>query len=304
MVSERSEDERERDTTSARLAGANDSCLRQGVCPESRLVATYHMDAIGTGLKRMYFNWWYRHRFKKVLAACDAIAVTSHTYARESHLAKAGINVGQCEEMLLRVDTEKFNVDVISARKEPYFLFVGALDTAHYFKGISVLLRALAETRNAKLVIVGKGNLQSAYEKEAQKLNIAGCVTFTGGVTDEELARWYAGARALVLPSTDGSEAFGMVLIEAMACGTPVIASDLHGVRAVVERVSESLMNRAGGLLVPPGDEQALARTLKNAWDTPWSLEDRAALAACAAATYSQKGLAKQLISWYTGTRG
>ncbi len=142
-------------------------------------------------------------------------------------------------------------------------------------------------------MVVGGGELLSQYKKEAARLGIAERVTFTGGVSDEELVRWYAGARAEILPSTDRSEAFGIVLIEAMACGTPVIASDLPGVRAVVERVN-------GGSLVPPGDEQALARALQNAWDTPWSADERIALAERAAVVYSRATLAEQLIRWYT----
>ena len=301
---------------------------------DRKLVATYHMDAIGTGLKKIYFNWWYRHRFKKVLAACDAIAVTSRAYAHDSQLSRAGVNVEKCEEILLRVDTDVFNPETAqghtraqecgifegegclsqaeslsqeNSASEPliktmsYLLFVGALDRAHYFKGVSLLLQALAQTRDAKLVIVGKGELLSQYEKEAAQLGIADRVHFTGGVTDEELARWYAGARALVLPSTDRSEAFGIVLIEAMACGTPVIASDLPGVRAVVERVH-------GGVLVPAGiaslasraRNDPLSSAMQAMWQHPWSTEERAALAARTAAMYGRATLADQLMRWYT----
>ena len=261
-----------------------------------RFFVTYHMDAIGTGLKKVYFNWWYRRRFKKILDACDAIAVTSRAYARDSWLARAGVDVEKCEEILLRVDTGIFTPHpnpLPQGERGKYLLFVGALDRAHYFKGLSLLLRASARVSDARLVVVGGGELLSQYKKEAARLGIAERVTFTGGVSDEELVRWYAGARAEILPSTDRSEAFGIVLIEAMACGTPVIASDLPGVRAVVERVN-------GGSLVPPGDEQALARALQNAWDTPWSADERIALAERAAVVYSRATLAEQLIRWYT----
>ncbi|OGL88378.1 hypothetical protein A3H75_03430 [Candidatus Uhrbacteria bacterium RIFCSPLOWO2_02_FULL_51_9] len=152
--------------------------------------------------------------------------------------------------------------------------------------------------------MVGTGELLNAYKKEAAHLGIADRVTFTGGVTDEELARWYAGARAEILPSTDRSEAFGIVLIEAMACGTPVIASDLPGVRTVVERVH-------GGVLVPVGiasslrgatpRNDSLILALQQAWNTPWSAEERTALAVRAASVYGRATLADQLIAWYHG---
>lgn len=277
-----------------------------------KLFATYHMDAVGMGLQKWYFNWWYRHRFKKVLDACDAIAVTSRAYARDSQLARAGIDVEKCEEILLRVDTGVFNPVAAQGqatrvceegvpRAAGYFLFVGALDRAHYFKGVSVLLRALAETRDVKFVIVGKGESLKNYQKEAARFGISNRVHFTGGVSDEELAAWYAGARALVLPSTDRSEAFGIVLIEAMACGTPVIASDLPGVRAVVERVS-------GGALVPLGIASSpgasrndnLIAALQQMWQHSWTANERAALAARAASVYGRATLADQLLQWYT----
>ncbi|MEK7102386.1 MAG: glycosyltransferase family 4 protein, partial [Patescibacteria group bacterium] len=277
--------------------------------PRVAMVATYHMDAVGTGLKKRYFNWWYRTRFKKVLAACDAIAVTSRAYARDSRLARAGVDVDQCEEILLRVDMDIFNPAAAPARAEPYFLFVGALDRAHYFKGLSLLLRAFkfldsGSGAGMTLVVVGSGELLNEYKKEARELGIAGRVTFTGGVTDEELARWYAGARALVLPSTDRSEAFGIVLIEAMACGTPVIASDLPGVREVVERVNGGVLVSPSPWPSPHGGEGnlniTLVTALQNMWNTPWSAEDRAALAERAAAMYGRATLADQLMRWYT----
>ena len=249
----------------------------------------------------------------------------------------------------MRVDTERFNSSLrapkersnpdeiaSSAFRPPrndYFLFVGALDRAHYFKGLSLLLRAFkfvdsgsrqrrvrndtnvaapapdrdpvsGMTESPRLVVVGTGELLNAYKKEAAHLGIADRVTFTGGVTDEELARWYAGARAEILPSTDRSEAFGIVLIEAMACGTPVIASDLPGVRTVVERVH-------GGVLVPVGiasslrgatpRNDSLILALQQAWNTPWSAEERTALAVRAASVYGRATLADQLIAWYHG---
>jgi len=81
-------------------------------------------------------------------------------------------------------------------------------------------------------------------------------IIFAGGVSDAELAECYNLADAFVLPSTDRSEAFGLVLLEAAACGKPSIASDLPGVRTVVR-------NGLTGLLAKAADADDLAEKIK-----------------------------------------
>ena len=132
-------------------------------------------------------------------------------------------------------------------------LFVGALDKAHYFKGVDVLLKAMRDLEY-KLMIVGDGDLRSYYEAKAKNLGIDDGVVFTGRVSNEELSRYYQSADVFVLPSIDKSEAYGMTLLEAMAHGLPVVASNLPGVR--------SLVGEDRGLLVEPGDSSDLARVL------------------------------------------
>ncbi len=134
-------------------------------------------------------------------------------------------------------------------------LFVGGLDRAHAFKGVAVLLKAVSRVPAAQLFIVGDGDLRSTYEEQTRALGIADRVTFLGAVSDADLPAVYRSANVLVLPSTVRSEAFGVVLLEAMASGVPVIASDLPGVRTVV-------VHEQTGLLSPLGDAAALAEHL------------------------------------------
>ena len=129
-------------------------------------------------------------------------------------------------------------------------LFVGGLDQAHYFKGVNYLLEAVAKlpSTNWQLIIVGDGNLKPGYEDLAKKLNIASQVNFLGNkLNSAELAMIYRNADLFVLPSINSNEAFGIVLLEALASGVPVIASNLPGVRAVFE-------NEIQGLICPPQD--------------------------------------------------
>jgi phosphatidylinositol alpha-mannosyltransferase len=132
-------------------------------------------------------------------------------------------------------------------------LFVGRLEPR---KGFRYLIQAYARVKmalsQARLLVVGPYSAQERRPFE-QKLGSMGLsdVHFIGYVPDEELARYYQSSQVLCAPST-GFESFGMVLLEAMAAGTPILASDIEGYRNVVKHHGE-------GLLVPPKDTAALA---------------------------------------------
>ena len=131
--------------------------------------------------------------------------------------------------------------------------YLGAMDRAHAYKGVPTLLEAVARVRDVHLLAVGGGELQPAYQQQAQQLGLGDRSSWTGGVSADELPRSIAAMDMLVLPSMGfGAESFGMVLIEAMASGKPVIATEIPGVRRVVG-------HEVDGLLVPPGDAPALA---------------------------------------------
>ena len=105
------------------------------------------------------------------------------------------------------------------------------------------------------LVIVGRGDMRDSYEQEVDKLALGDRVHFAGYVPDDELPDYYRLADVTVLPSTTAGEAFGLVLLESMASGVPVIASNLPGVRTVVDPEMD-------GLLAQPSDEDDLAAKL------------------------------------------
>ncbi len=135
-------------------------------------------------------------------------------------------------------------------------LFVGRLDPR---KGFHYLIKAYARVKTAlpeaRLLVVGPYSVEERrpYEQALSSMGL-GDVHFIGYVPDEELARYYQSSQVLCAPST-GFESFGMVLLEAMAAGTPIVASDIEGYRNVVTHHAE-------GLLVPPKDTTALADAL------------------------------------------
>lgn len=112
-------------------------------------------------------------------------------------------------------------------------LFVAALDRAHHFKGLDRLLKAMVKLPgDVWLLAVGDGDLKLTYQQQAEELGVNNRVVFAGEVANADLPPFFRSADVTVLPSL--AESFGLVLIESMACGTPVIASDVPGARSVV----------------------------------------------------------------------
>ena len=247
------------------------------------LVIQYQMDVVGDGWKAPLFRWHRRLLFPLILRAADQILVTSVDYAESSpFLARRMPSLDDKITVLpAGVDTDRFHpMDREAARAklglpsgEKLAFFLSRLDKAHYFKGLHVLVRALKRAPDVRLVIGGDGELRQRHERHAAK-HINGRAIFVGDVSDEELPTYYAAADVVVLPSIDRTEAFGLVLLEAMACGTPVVASRLRGVQTLVE-------DKVSGYLVHPGDEAELARRIRKTIDN----RDRMSAAARRVAT-------------------
>lgn len=142
-------------------------------------------------------------------------------------------------------------------RGQVNLLFVGGLDKAHYFKGLLVLFAALSQLNNKhwRLNIVGSGNLSDYYKQQAEALGLDKQIKFLGRLDDTALIKSYQESDIFILASINRHEAFGIVLTEAMACGVPVIASDLPGVRRVFRDGQD-------GLLAKTGDAKDLAEKI------------------------------------------
>jgi len=125
-----------------------------------------------------------------------------------------------------------------------------------HYKGFEFLLRALVDLPGVFLVLGGNGPLTGELQALAASLGIAQRVHFPGCVPDRELAAWYAACDVFCLPSITVAEAFGLVQLEAMACGKPVVSCRLG---TGVDFVNEDGVT---GLCVPPGDSGALTRAL------------------------------------------
>lgn len=144
-------------------------------------------------------------------------------------------------------------------------LFVGRLVER---KGVAYLIDAIARVsdRELSLEIIGDGPAHASLQARAEALGVADRVTFRGKVTSDELQASYARAAVFVLPSVvdarGDTEGLGVVLLEAMNYGTPVIASRIGGIPDIVE-------DGVSGLLVPAGDVTALAEALRRLIEDP-----------------------------------
>lgn len=236
----------------------------------AKLVVYYHMDLLGQALRDQIFQLYSRLFLSPIIKSADALAVSSADYAMTGALAPlwATLPAKKLFELPPAVDTAHFRP--MPARPEvrerfhlppavPLILFVGGLDTAHYFKGLEVLLRAVTHIvhngQPCALLVVGDGDMRQRYEEMAHTLGMVEQVRFAGSVPRDQLVELYNNADVLALPSVNRAEAFGMVCLEAMACAKPVIASRLPGVRTVV-RDGET------GILVEPSHVQALSDAL------------------------------------------
>ena len=165
------------------------------------------------------------------------------------------------------VDVDKFQAAHTEAGNEKVFsvLAVGRMAPV---KGYSVLLEAFAEfaprlEKPARLIFVGDGPLRQALETQAVDLGIASMVQFSGAVAPDQMPAYYQAADLLCLPSF--SEGMPCVAVEAMACGKPVVASQVGGVPELVDAQS--------GILVPPGDPEALCEALLQAAGRAWDAQ-------------------------------
>ena len=235
------------------------------------------------------------------LGVYERVIATTEAYARSSRVLRR--HAGRVRVIPNGVDTGRFHPGVDGGWVRVRYglegctvaLFVGALTRWHGYKGVDVLLRAfqLASRRREelRLLVVGGGSLLEAYRRQADELGLSGRVVFTGFVESDVLPLYYGACDFLVLPSRDRSEGFGLVLLEAMSSGRPVIGSRVGGLVDVVQ---------AGGtgLLVEPNEPEVLADAVLALCDD----ETRARMAAAArpfAELYDWASIAARVESLY-----
>ena len=171
----------------------------------------------------------------------------------------SNLRTGRATLIAPGVDTEAFAPAADGARNRS-IVYVGRIEKTSRWKGLDVLLDALPLVGGATLEFVGDGDLVPELHDRARRLGVADRIHWHGALAPAQVAEVLQRAGTVALPSLTESESFGMALIEAMAAGCPVVASDVGGIPHVVR-------DGVDGLLVPPGDAAALARALSTVLD-------------------------------------
>ncbi len=218
---------------------------------KARLVLTFY--GADVSLARKFP--WLRGVLRRMVVGADAVtAISRHTGSLVQEMT--GV-----EPVVIPYGVRWPERRPDSTERDPlHVLAVGRLIER---KGYPVLIEAMDRIRRrfpgAHLTIVGEGRQRPALEAMVERLGLSGVVTLAGRVSDEELDRLYRSAGVFVLPAIvdkgGDTEGLGVVLLEALSYGVPVVASGIGGILDIVE-------DGETGLLVPPGDPDALAEAV------------------------------------------
>lgn len=273
--------------------------------PGARLALTIHDTAHGKHFGQLTPPQQYSAFLERYGGAAADLVICCSEHVRQELIQHYHVPAAKIALLPCGVQGSRFVVDVdlpaftqlFAAPGDRVILYVGRLDAE---KGLPTLLEALARVLvvipEARLVLAGKGVRQAQLQEQARELQLSDRLSFAGYVQDAALAALYQAAAVLAVPSL--YEPFGLVALEGMACGKPVVASAVGGLREIV-------VDGETGLLVPPGNAAALANALLRVLGEP---ELAARLGAQgqrrARQVYNWAGIARQTVAAYAPPPG
>ncbi len=218
-----------------------------------RTIVFYHGDLVRYRFPVDRLYWAFS---RSALRTADTIVTTSPHYAAGSPVLRRLTD--RIRVIPLATDTARFRpLHAADPPRIPFsrrILFVGRFSR---FKGLEILMSSLSRLpQDCGAVLIGDGPLRSRVAALRDRLGLGARVLMPGVVPNADLARWYNACHVFVLPSTLRSESFGVVCLEAMACGLPIVTTELG--------TGTTLYNHDGvtGRVVPPGDAKALAAAI------------------------------------------
>ncbi len=234
-------------------------------------VIHWHADVVASAIDRRLALAYrlYRPFEQRLLAASRAIIATSPPYLEASaalapwrercHIIPLGLDPARIPEPdpAAQQRAEALWGQPMTGSREGVFRIL-AIGRLTYYKGHETLIRAAAGLPNSRVLIVGTGERQTRLQALIQALNLNERVALPGFQPAADLNALLAGCDVLCLPSLERTEAFGLVLLEAMRFGKPVVVSDIPG-----SGTGWVVRQARYGLLTPPGDPLALAAALR-----------------------------------------
>ncbi|MBQ9139400.1 MAG: glycosyltransferase [Ruminococcus sp.] len=222
---------------------------------KGKVVLSWHSDIV----KQKKLLTLYKPLLKYLLNRADMIFVATEghidgsdflpEYRKKCRILPYGITV----EDYLNIDRKPVLTEKLTDKNSVKVFFTGRLV---YYKGVDVLLKAFRLVNGCELFIAGTGELEAELKAYAKEHNMEDKVHFLGFLPDDELKQAYADCDIFVLPSVAKSEAFGIVQLEAMVYGKPVINTLLP---SGVPHVS---IHQKTGLTVPPSDFESLSAAI------------------------------------------
>ena len=222
---------------------------------KGKVAVSWHSDIV----KQKKLMIIYRPFMKYLLKRADVIftATEGHIngsdflpeYRKKCRIIPYGITIGD----YLNIQYVPFLTEKLTDRKNIKIFFTGRLV---YYKGVDVLIKAFSKIHGCELFIAGTGELESELKNLSESLGLEKYIHFLGFLPDIQLKQAFADCDIFVLPSVKKSEAFGIVQLEAMVYGKPVVNTSLPSGVPYVSIHGET------GLTVPPADSDALAQAL------------------------------------------
>ncbi|MGD9373749.1 MAG: glycosyltransferase [Desulfobacterales bacterium] len=225
-------------------------------------IATYHSDII----RQRYTAMLYRPFLEIFLTKTDRIIATSPNYIDSSRILPKYRQ--KCQIVPLGVNIARFKgqysspLDISSIRQshgDRILLFIGKF---RYYKGLHILIEAMKQI-NGKLLLIGEGFLEYELRKQVAVDGLEKKVAFLGELSDQDVNTFLQACDVFVLPSVERSEAFGIVQLEAMACGKPVVCTELGTGTTYVTK------HQKNGIVVEPNQPAALAQAINFLLDNP-----------------------------------
>ncbi|MCS7276055.1 MAG: glycosyltransferase family 4 protein [Dehalococcoidia bacterium] len=252
------------------------------------VVATFHAAREGGSRLYAYARYLIRPYWGRIdgriAVSRTALRLISKYFAGRYRIIPNGVDVGRFSpevEPLPQFDDGKLNV-----------LFLGRLERR---KGLPYLLQAFAllkrEMPQVRLIVVGRdGGMLAPCQRFVERTGLSD-VVFVGYVPEADLPRYYRSAHVFCAPNT-GAESQGLILLEAMASGVPVVASAIEGFREVISDGQE-------GLLVSPGDGEALAQALLRLLSDPALREAMGQRGLATVRRYAWERVATEVLDYY-----
>ncbi len=235
---------------------------------DAALLVHYKNRLVGGGARGAMFELYERTVSPLLIRNADAVCLLSRDHAESVPYLRRALrdDPGRFVEMPNGVDTDEYapgddsegvRASLGIGEDAVVAAFVATLDRAHHFKRLDLAIEALARSEEERLhlIVAGGGELLGGFRNQALAAGVANRVHFIGAVPHPRLPDVLRAADMMLL-TTEPPESFGIVLIEAMATGLPVIATEYPGVRAVIDPGDN-------GVLVPRGDVDAIAAALR-----------------------------------------